>query len=79
MQERQSQQTGSMGKGLSNFDPAKIDALVREGYIQQAGIAETDQKAVRQGAWDSRIEGFDLTRHVLQHADDLYAKVGQTS
>lgn len=74
-------QTGSMGKGLSAFlsDPKQVDAIVREGYIQQASVGQTDQQAVRNGDWDSRIEGFDLARHTLQHAEELITKVPQTA
>jgi hypothetical protein len=75
------QQSGTMGKGLSTFfsDPQKVDAIVRESYIQQASITGSDQQAVRKGDWDSRIEGFDLARHTLQHAEELVTKVPQTA
>lgn len=77
-----SQQTASQGKGMSSFDslgPTKLDQVIREGYIQQAAIQTSDQQAVRQGQWDDRIPGFELTKHVLQNASDLVNKVGQTS
>lgn len=73
--------SGQMGKGLSSFlsDPQKVDAIVREGYIQTAGITGSDLQSVRNGDWDNRIEGFELTKHVLQHAEDLATKVPQTA
>lgn len=79
--ERSDQQTGSMGKGFSTFlsDPTKVDALVREGYIQQAGIGQSDVESVRKGDWDGRIPGFELTKHTLQHAEELIQKVPQTA
>jgi hypothetical protein len=73
-------QSGSMaGKGLDSFrnDPQLAQQIVREGYIQQAG-STTDAQAIRKGDWDSKIPGFELATHVLQHATDLVDKVPQT-
>lgn len=69
--------TLSAGKGMSSFfkNPAQIDAVIREGYIQQAGLPTQDQSAVRAGSWDGKIPGFELTKHVLQNAEQLVNEV----
>lgn len=74
-------QSASMGKGLDSFrnDPQLANQIVREAYIQQAGSSTTDLQAIRQGNWDSKIPGFELATHVLQHATELVDKVPQTS
>lgn len=73
-------QSGSMGKGLDSFrnDPQLANQIVREAYIQQAGNTG-DVQAIRQGSWDTKIPGFELATHVLQHATELVDKVPQTS
>lgn len=67
----------STGKGMSSFfkNPTQIDQVIREGYIQQASLPTQDQAAVRSGSWDGKIPGFELTRHVLQNAEQLVNEV----
>lgn len=76
--DQSSASTLSAGKGMSSFfnSPKQIDQVIREGYIQQqASLPTQDQQAVRAGDWDSKIPGFDLTRHVLQNAESLVNEV----
>jgi hypothetical protein len=78
--ERTTGQSASMGKGLNSFrnDPQLASQIVREAYIQQAGNSD-DVQDIRQGKWDNKIPGFDLSTYALQHAEELVNKVPQTS